>query len=126
VLKGLSNHHTYVVTVTAQSNGGKASATDRLYRTRMSLTAKPGTIHRGARSTLHGKLSTADPRAGKRKVAIWAKPHGGRWSRIDTVRTTSAGAFSKTVKPHKRTTYKAVYGGHPDLASSSQTTVSVH
>jgi hypothetical protein len=127
VLKGLSNNGTYLVTVTAQSNGGTASGTDRLYPTKMTLTAKPGTIHRGAKSILHGTLSSGDPEAvlAKRKVAIWAKPLGGKWSKIDTVLTTSTGAFSRTVRPLKRTIFKAVYAGHPDLASSHRTTVVV-
>jgi hypothetical protein len=127
VLKGLSNKAIYVVTVTARSNGGDASATDHLYPTKMSLSAQPGTIHRGAKATLHGRLATRDPhgKLGKRKVGIWAKPQGGRWTKIDTVRTTSTGSFSEVVRPHKRTSYRATYAGRPDLASSAHTTVAV-
>jgi hypothetical protein len=127
VLTRLNNSRTYTVTVTARSNGGQAHGTDVLYPTKITLKAKPGTIHRGAKSSLRGTLSSADRKAhlGKRKVAIWAKPKGGKWSKIATVKTRSTGRFATTVKPHKRTVYKAVYAGHPDLASSGRTTVVV-
>jgi len=126
VLAGLKNKLDYVVTVTAESNGGLAAGTAKLFSTRIALTAKPRIIHRGDRSVLRGTLSSGDPQGlGRRKVAIWAKHAGGRWVHIDTVRTTSKGAFSKRVKPRKRTTYRAVYAGHPDLASAHKTTVKV-
>jgi len=127
-LKGLANKLTYKVTVTAQSNGGQAGASDMLYPTKMALRAKPGTIHRGDKSVLRGTLTSLDPKAhlAKRKVAIWAKPRGGHWAKIATVRTTSTGAFHDTVRPRKKTVYKAVYAGHPDLASSHRTTVVVN
>jgi hypothetical protein len=127
VLKGLKNSHSYVVTVTALSSGGQADGTDRLYPTKITLAAKPGTIHRGARTTLRGKLTTGDPhgRLAKRKVVIWAKHSGGKWVKVKAVRTTSTGTFSHAVRPRKRTVYRAVYAGHPDLASHHQTTVSV-
>jgi hypothetical protein len=127
VLTGLNNKLSYVVTVTARSNGGAASGTTFLARTKLSLTAKPGVIHRGGSSKLHGTLSSADPKAhlGKRKVTLWAKPKGGAWSRIATLRTSAKGAFAHTVKPRRTTAYKVVYAGRPDLASSHKTTVRV-
>jgi Fibronectin type III domain len=126
-LTGLNNKLTYVVTVTAQSNGGTAAATDRLYPTKISLTAHPGRIHRGDRSILRGVLSSRDPNAhlSKRTVHLWAKPRGGKWSKIGKVRTKSGGHFSLTVKPRKKTVYRAVYSGHPDLASQGRVTVVV-
>ncbi|WP_151083448.1 right-handed parallel beta-helix repeat-containing protein [Nocardioides cynanchi] len=126
-LAGLKNKVSYVVTVTAESNGGAATGTTRLSATKIAFTAKPRLIHRGATSMLSGKLSSGDPHArlGKRKIVIWGKHLGGRWAKVGTVRTTSKGTFSERVKPRKRTTYRAVYAGHPDLASSHRTTVSV-
>jgi hypothetical protein len=126
-LTGLNNKLTYVVTVTAQSNGGTAAATDRLYPTKISLTAHPGKIHRGDRSILRGVLSSRDPNAhlSKRTVHLWAKPRGGKWSKIGKVRTKSGGHFSLAVKPRKKTVYRAVYSGHPDLASKGRVTVVV-
>jgi hypothetical protein len=61
----------------------------------------------------------------RHKVAIWAQPKGHKWTKIATVRTKSGGVFSLRVKPHRRTTYRAVYSGHPDLASRHKTTVRV-
>lgn len=124
---GLKNKLTYVVTVTAQSSGGAAGATDRLYPTRIHLVADPATIHRGSKATLRGTLSSGDPKAhlAKRTIHIWAKPKGGKWAKIGKVRTTGGGHFSRTVKPRKKTAYRAVYSGRPDLASQRLVTVVV-
>jgi hypothetical protein len=127
VLTGLKNRLTYTVTVTARTSGQSASARDKLYPTRITLRAKPRTIHRGGKAALRGTLSSTDRqmRLAKHKVAIWAKPKGHKWTRIATVRTKSGGVFSLRVKPHTRTTYRAVYSGHPNLASSHKTTLRV-
>ena len=127
LLKGLKNGRTYKVTVSAQSNGGTANGTDKLYPTRLSLSG-PRSIRHGGSARLSGTLSSSDPKAhlSKRTIEIWAKPKGGKWAKIGTVKTKGGGHFSRIVKPTRTTTYKAVYGGHPDLASSDKTTVSVH
>jgi hypothetical protein len=127
VLTGLKNKLTYTVTVTAQTNGQSASGSDKLYPTKITLKAKPRTVHKGRKAALHGRLSSIDPQMhlAKHKVAIWAKPKGHTWTKIATVRTKFRGVFSLRVKPHTRTTYRAVYSGHPDLASSHKTTVRV-
>jgi hypothetical protein len=127
VLKRLKNRLTYTVTVTARTNGRPASGRDTLYPTRITLKARPGTVHQGSRTALRGTLSSIDRKMhlAKRKVAIWAKPHGHGWRRIATVRTKLGGAFSLGVKPKRTTTYRAVYSGHPDLASRHKTTVHV-
>jgi Fibronectin type III domain len=126
-LTGLKNGHSYKVTVTAQSNGGNANGTDTLAATKLSLSG-PKAIRHGARAHLGGKLSSSDPKAklSKRKLQLWAKPKGGKWSMIGTIKTKGGGHFDTTVKPKKKTTYKVVYGGHPGLASSHKFTVSVH
>jgi hypothetical protein len=126
-LTGLRNGHTYVVTVTARSNGGHASASDRLYPTKLKLTAKPKRVHRGHRAVLHGRLVSAAPKAhlAKRKVTILAKVKGHHWKKLHTVRVNSKGAFSYAVRPHRKTIYKAVYAGHPDLGSHHRTVVRV-
>jgi hypothetical protein len=127
VLTGLKNRLTYTVTVTARTNGRYASARDKLYPTKITLEAKPRTVRKGGEAALRGTLSSIDPqmRLAQRKVAIWAKPQGHTWTKIATVRTTSGGVFSLRVKPHTSTTYRAVYSGHPDLASRHKTTVRV-
>ena len=127
VLKGLNNKLNYTVTVTAKSSGGQTGATDKLYATKVSLSATPGTVHRGGKSTLSGRLTSKDSsvRLSKRSVQIWAKPVGGHWSKIATVQTKGGGNFSKVVKTHRKTTYKAVYLGKPGLAGQHKTTVSV-
>jgi hypothetical protein len=126
-LTGLRNRRTYVVTVTARSNGGHASASSRLFPTKMRLSAKPKAVHRGHRAVLHGRLVSAAPKAhlAKRKVTIMAKAKGHHWKKLATVRTKATGAFSYLVRPHRKTTYKAVYAGHPDLASHHRTVVRV-
>jgi hypothetical protein len=125
-LKGLSNKRTYTVTVTAQSSGGQTAGTDMLFPTKLSLSA-PKAIRRGGKAVLRGTLSTADSsvRVSKRPIEIWAKPKGGTWTEIGTVKTESGGHFARTVKPKKRTTYRAVYAGNPGLASSHRATVIV-
>jgi len=126
-LTGLRNRRTYVVTVTARSNGGHASASSRLYPTKMKLSAKPKVVHRGHKAVLHGRLLSAAPKAhlAKRKVTILAKVKGHHWKKLATVRTKATGAFSHVVRPHRKTIYKAVYAGHPDLASHHRTVVRV-
>jgi hypothetical protein len=127
VLKGLKNKFTYTVTVTARTNGLSTSGRDKLYPTKITLKAKPGAVARGSKAALRGRLSSIDRNMhlAKRKVTIWAKPKGHAWKKIATVRTRSGGVFSLRVKPHKKTTYRAVYSGHPDLGSSHKTTVHV-
>jgi hypothetical protein len=127
MLTGLKNGHSYKVTVAAESNGGSTKGTDTLAATKLSLSG-PRAIHRGARAHLGGKLSSSDPKAklSKRKLQLWAKPKGGKWSMIGTIKTKGGGHFDTTVKPKKKTTYKVVYGGHPGLASSHKFTVAVH
>jgi hypothetical protein len=124
---GLNNKLNYVVTVTAQSSGGAADATGHLYSTGIHLAAIPAKIHHGDTSTLRGTLSSDDPGAhlAKRTIQIWAKPTGGTWSRIGKVSTTGGGHFSRIVKPRKKTVYRAMYSGHPDLASHRLVTVVV-
>jgi hypothetical protein len=126
-LTGLKNRLTYTVTVTARTNGQSASARDTLYPTKIRLKAKPRTVHQGGKAALRGTLSSIDRQMhlARHKVAIWAKPKGHKWTKIATVRTKSGGVFSLRVKPHRRTTYRAVYSGHPDLASRHKTTVRV-
>jgi hypothetical protein len=126
-LTGLRNGVSYTVTVTARSNGGAAAGTTRLYATKVHFRAKPGRIHRGHKAVLRGRLTSMNPKAhlAKRHVAIWAKPKGHHWRQITTVRTKSDGTFALRVKPHKRTTYKAFYAGHPDLAAAHKTRVVV-
>jgi hypothetical protein len=127
VLKGLKNRLTYTVTVTARTNGLSASGTDKLYPTTITLKAKPKAVHKGRKVALRGRLSSIDRtmHLAKRKVVIWAKPKGHGWRKIATVRTKLGGAFSLQVKPHRKTTYRAVYSGHPNLASKHKTTVHV-
>jgi hypothetical protein len=127
VLTGLKNRLTYTVTVTARTNGRYASARDKLDPTKITLEAKPRTVHKGGEAALRGTLSSIDPqmRLAQHKVAIWAKPRGHTWTKIATVRTRSGGVFSLRVRPHTSTTYRAVYSGHPDLASRHKTTVRV-
>jgi hypothetical protein len=127
LLTGLNNKRTYKVTVTAQSSGGNSNGTVKLYSTKLSLSG-PRSIRHGASAHLGGKLSSSDPKAklSKRKVELWAKPKGGKWSQIGTIKTKGGGHFDATVKPKKTTTYKVVYGGHPGLASSHKFTVAVH
>jgi hypothetical protein len=127
VLKGLKNRLTYTVTVTARTNGLSASGRDKLYPTHITLRAKPTAVHQGRHAALRGKLSSIDPKMhlAKRKVAIWAKPKGHGWRKIATVRTKVGGVFSLRVKPHRKTTYRAVYPGHPNLASRHKATVHV-
>jgi hypothetical protein len=126
-LTGLRNHRTYVVTVTARGSGGQASASDRLYPTKLKLRARPKVVHRGHKAVLNGRLLSAAPKAhlAKRKVTILAKVKGHHWKKLHTVRTNAKGAFSYAVRPHRKTFYKAVYAGHPDLASHHRTTVRV-
>jgi hypothetical protein len=126
-LTGLNNSRTYKVTVTAQSSGGQANGSVKLYPTKVSLSASPGSIHHGGSAKLSGTLSGRDPngRFSKRTIEIWAKPKGGHWSKIGTVKTKGGGHFSRIVKPRRTTTYKAVYGGHPGLASHATATVIV-
>ena len=125
-LTGLKNKLTYTITVSARTNGLSAAGTDKLYSTKLSLSG-PKAIRHGTRAHLSGKLSSSDPKAklSKRKLQLWAKPKGGKWSMIGTVKTKGGGHFDKTVKPRKKTTYKVVYGGHPGLASSHKFTVAV-
>ena len=127
MLAGLKNRLTYTVTVTAQTNGQSAGARDKLYPTTMTLRAKPRTVPRGRKAVLRGTLSSIDRQMhlAQHKVAIWAKPRGHKWTQIATVRTERGGVFSLRVEPHTRTTYRAVYSGHPDLASRHTTTVRV-
>ena len=127
MLTGLKNGHTYKVTVAAESNGGSTKGTDTLYPTKLSLSG-PKAIRHGTRAHLGGKLSSSDRNAklSKRKLQLWAKPKGGKWSKIGTIKTKGGGHFDTTVKPRKKTTYKVVYGGHPGLASSHKFTVAVH
>jgi hypothetical protein len=126
MLTGLKNGHTYKVTVAAESNGGSTKGTDTLYPTKLSLSG-PKAIRHGTRAHLGGKLSSSDRNAklSKRKLQLWAKPKGGKWSMIGTIKTKGGGHFDTTVKPRKKTTYKVVYGGHPGLASSHKFTVAV-
>lgn len=126
-LTGLRNHRTYVVTVTARGSGGQASASDRLYPTKLKLRARPKLVQRGHKAVLNGRLVSAAPKAhlAKRKVTILAKVKGHHWKKLHTVRTNSKGAFSYAVRPHRKTFYKAVYAGHPDLASHHRTIVRV-
>lgn len=125
-LKGLSNKLTYTVSVIAKSSGGQATGTDKLFPTKLSLSA-PKAIHRGSKAVLRGTLSTADStvRVSKRPIQIWAKPKGGKWTEIGIVKTKAGGHFARAVKPKKRTTYRAVYAGNPGLASSHRATVIV-
>ena len=127
VLKGLNNKLNYKVTVTAQSSGGQTGATDKLYATKVSLSATPARVHRGGKSTLSGRLTSKDSsvRLSNRKVQIWAKPLGGKWSQIGTVTTKGGGHFTRVVRTQRKTTYKAVYLGKPGLAGQHKTTVSV-
>jgi len=126
-LTGLNNTLTYTVTVQADSNGGSTTSTDMLYPTTLSFGAKPAIISKGQKSVLHGTLSSRDPKAklARRAIVISAKPAGGSWSKLKTVRTSPSGAFSLGVRPHKRTSYQASYAGGPDLASTRVTTVRV-
>lgn len=126
-LSGLNNTLTYMVTVTARSSGGKASDTDTLYPTKLSLVAKPSHITRGQKAVLRGTLTSLDPSAklAQRPIFISARPVGGTWHKVTTVRTTSTGRFSLSVGPRKRTSYQASYRGHPDLASRDITRVFV-
>jgi hypothetical protein len=126
-LTGLNNKLTYNISVTAQDNGGEATGTTRLYSTSLTLSPGSQTIHRGNGTTLRGQLSSKDPNGqfSGLKVQIWAKPHGGSWSKLDTVKTKGGGHFSRSVKPRRTTTYKAVYAGNPGLASKHLTTVKV-
>ena len=126
-LTGLKNKLTYTITVSAVTNGLSAAGTDKLYSTKLSLSG-PKAIRHGTRAHLGGKLSSSDRNAklSNRKLQLWAKPKGGKWSMIGTVKTKGGGHFDTTVKPKKKTTYKVVYGGHPGLASSHKFTVAVH
>jgi hypothetical protein len=126
-LKGLRNKSTYKVTVTATTNGTSADGTDKLFPTKLSLSA-PKAIHRGGKAVLRGTLSTADStvRVSKRPIEIWAKPKGRKWTKIATVKSKGGGHYAKAVKPKKRTTYRVMYAGHPGLASSHLATIAVH
>ena len=125
-LTGLKNGHAYKVTVSAENNSGHTNATTKLAATKISLTG-PAAVHHGGSAHLSGTLKSSDPktRVSKRTIEIWAKPKGGKWKKIGTVKTTGGGHFSTTAKPKKTTTYKAVYAGHPGLASSKKKTVAV-
>ena len=127
LLTGLNNRLIYNVTVRANNASASASASDKLYPTALSLGGNPSHIRKGQKSTLQGKLSSKDPNAhlARRAIVISAKPVGGAWHKIGTARTTSTGNYSLGVRPGKKTTYKASYGGGPDLASQRQTTVFV-
>jgi hypothetical protein len=127
VLKGLKNRLTYTIAVTARTNGRAAIGKDRLYPTKITLKATPSAVHKGGRVTLRGRLSSIDRtmHVAKRKIVVWAKPKGHRWKQVARVRTKSGGVFSLRVKPHKATTYRAVYSGHPNLASRHKVTVHV-
>jgi hypothetical protein len=62
----------------------------------------------------------------KRSLELWAKPKGGKWSRIGTIKTKGAGHYVHAVKPKKGTTYRVVYAGKPGLASNKSVKVLVH
>jgi hypothetical protein len=125
-LTGLKNGHAYKVTVSAENNSGHTNGTAKLAATKLSLSGT-GAVRHGGTAHLSGTLKSSDPQThvSKRTIEIWAKPKGGKWTKIGTVKTTGGGHFSKSVKPKKTTTYKAVYAGHPGLASSHKTTVVV-
>jgi hypothetical protein len=127
VLKGLKNKLVYTVAVSARTNGLPATGRDKLYPTRITLKAKPRAVAAGRKAALSGRLSSIDRKLhlANRKVIIWSRPKGHTWKKIATVRTRSGGVFSLRVKPHKKTSYRAVYSGHPDLGSSHKTTVHV-
>jgi hypothetical protein len=126
VLTGLKNGHSYKVTVSAENNSGHGNATAKLAATKISLTG-PKSVHHGGTAHLSGVLKSTDKstRVSKRKIEIWAKPKGGKWAKIGSVKTTGGGHFSTSVKPKKTTSYKAVYAGHPGLASRHKKTVAV-
>ncbi len=84
-------------------------------------------MSKGQKSVLRGTLTSQDSSARfvGRAVVISAKPAGGRWHTVSTVRTKTAGVFSKTVRTGKKTVYRASYAGKPGLASTRMTTIRV-
>ncbi len=127
MLTGLNNRLTYQVTVRAENNSGVTTASSRLYPTKLSLGAKPARVTKGQKSVLRGTLSSADPSASfaRRPIVISARPVGGKWHTVSTVRTKRGGVYSLSVRTSKNTVYRATYAGRPGLASSHLTKVTV-
>jgi hypothetical protein len=108
---------TYYVSVSHYEGKGDYTLTyERGRLTTLSLTG-PSTVAYKGSGTLKGKLSVvgAGVLAGK-KVAIQAKPAGATsWSSAGTADTDQYGNWFKSVKPSKRTQYRAVFAGEPNV-----------
>ena len=70
----------------------------------VTLQAVPRLVTYGGRATLSGAVSTAE---GGQRVEVLAQPCGQTQSRIATVTTTAAGAYSHVAQPLRTTTYQA-------------------
>jgi plastocyanin len=70
----------------------------------ITLQAVPRLVTYGGRTTLSGAISTA---ADGQRVDVLAQPCGQAQSRIATVTTTAAGAYSHVAQPLRTTTYQA-------------------
>ncbi len=109
VVDPLNKNKKMTVTVTA------AAAT-------VSVAAGPRVLTYGAPTTISGTLSTAQP---NQKVDILAQGCGENASKVvETVTTTTGGAFSYQTKPTLNTSYQARFGGGNKAVTSSLVAVS--
>ncbi len=88
----------------------------------VSVAVGPRVLNYGAATTISGTISTAQA---NQKVDILAQPCGENASKVvDSVTTTTGGAFSFQTKPTLNTSYQARFGGGNKAVSSALVPVS--
>ena len=115
-----ASHQALRLVFDLQSNG---QATPRvnsfkvLYSTQaapltLTLAASAPSVVYGKPVTLTGSLTQGAAALGGAWVGLWSQPVGAtKFSQIMTISTGAGGTYSATVKPTKRTVYKATYAG---------------